>query len=84
MLLQAVILAGLTWSGHIAVWHLVVLAVVPASPTHSTRRCVNRCGCWSRIADLNAIALNSFLVSAAVGRDRRVIARSGSESVASR
>ena len=28
MLLQAVVLAGLTWSGHIAVWHLVVLALV--------------------------------------------------------
>ena len=67
-LLQAVVLAGLTWSGHIAVWHLVVLALwlgvvlafdVPLRQTLWVHLVEDR-------ADLpNVIALNSFLVNAA-------------------
>ena len=67
-LLQAVVLAGLTWSGHIAVWHLIVLALwlgvvtafdVPLRQSLSVHLVEDR-------ADLaNAIALNSFLVNAA-------------------
>ena len=68
MLLQAVLLAGLTWSGHIAVWHLVVLALwlgvahafdVPLRQSLWVHLVEDR-------ADLpNVIALNSFLVNAA-------------------
>jgi MFS family permease len=68
MLLQAVVLAGLTWSGHIAVWHLVVLALLLGL--------VNafdvplRQSLWAHLVedrvDLpNVVALNSFLVNAA-------------------
>ncbi|MET0683561.1 MAG: MFS transporter [Casimicrobiaceae bacterium] len=68
MLLQALILAGLTWSGHIAVWHLIVLALwlglvsaldVPLRQTLWVHLVEDR-------SDLpNAIALNSSLVNAA-------------------
>jgi MFS family permease len=68
MLLQAVMLTVLTWSGHIAVWHLIVLALwlglvfafdVPLRQTLWVHLVEDR-------ADLsNAIALNSFLVNAA-------------------
>ena len=67
-LLQAVVLAVLTWSGHIAVWHLVVLALwlgvvhafdVPLRQTLWVHLVEDR-------ADLpNVIALNSFLVNSA-------------------
>jgi MFS family permease len=67
-LLQALMLAGLTWSGHIAVWHLIVLALflglvqafdIPLRQSLWVHLVEHR-------ADLpNAIALNSFLVNAA-------------------
>jgi MFS family permease len=67
-LLQAVVLAVLTWSGHIAVWHLIVLALwlglvsafdVPLRQSLWVHLVEDR-------ADLpNAIALNSFLVNGA-------------------
>ncbi len=67
-LLQAVILAGLTWSGHIAVWHLVALSLwlgvvhafdVPLRQTLWVHLVEDR-------ADLpNVIALNSLLVYSA-------------------
>ena len=52
MLLQAVALAVLTWSGHVAVWHLVALALT-LSLLHAfdVHRCASPCGCTSsRIA----------------------------------
>jgi len=67
-LLQAVVLAVLTWSGHIAVWHLIALAlwlgVVTAFDVPL------RQSLWVHLvddrADLpNAIALNSFMVNIA-------------------
>ncbi len=68
MLLQALVLAGLTWSGHIAVWHLIVLALwlglvsafdVPLRQSLWVHLVEDR-------SDLpNAIALNSFMVNAA-------------------
>jgi MFS family permease len=67
-LLQALVLAALTWSGHIAVWHLIVLALwlglvsafdVPLRQSLWVHLVEDR-------ADLpNAIALNSFLVNTA-------------------
>jgi len=68
MLLQAVVLAGLTWSGHIAVWHLVVLALV-LGVTHAFDVPLRQ-SLWVHLvedrADLpNVVALNSFLVNAA-------------------
>ncbi len=68
MLLQAVVLAGLTWSGHIAVWHLVVLALV-LGIVHAFDVPLRQ-SLWVHLvedrADLpNVIALNSFLVNAA-------------------
>ena len=67
-LLQALVLAALTWSGHIAVWHLIVLALwlgMVAAFDVPLRQSL-----WVHLvedrADLpNAIALNSFLVNAA-------------------
>jgi MFS family permease len=68
MLLQAVVLAGLTWSGYIAVWHLIVLAlwlgVVSAFDVPL------RQSLWVHLVEdrsdlANAIALNSFMVNAA-------------------
>jgi MFS family permease len=68
MLLQAVALAGLTWSGYIAVWHLIVLAlwlgVVSAFDVPL------RQSLWVHLVEdrsdlANAIALNSFMVNAA-------------------
>ena len=67
-LLQALVLAVLTWSGHIAVWHLVVLAlwlgVVHAFDVPLRQRL------WVNLvedrADLpNVVALNSMLVNSA-------------------
>ncbi len=68
MLLQAVALAVLTWSGHIAVWHLIVLSLwlglvsafdVPLRQSLWVHLVEDR-------SDLpNAIALNSFMVNAA-------------------
>ena len=67
-LVQAVVLAGLTWSGQIAVWHLIVLAlwlgVVTAFDVPL------RQSLWVHLVedrtDLpNAIALNSFMVNVA-------------------
>ena len=65
---QALALAVLTWSGHIAVWHLIVLALwlglvsafdIPLRQSLWVHLVENR-------ADLpNAIALNSFLVNTA-------------------
>ena len=45
-------LAVLTWSGHIEVWHLIVArARGSASSPPSTSRCASRCTCtWSTIA----------------------------------
>jgi len=68
MLLQAVVLAGLTWSGHIAVWHLIVLALV-LGMAHAFDVPLRQ-SLWVHLvedrADLpNVIALNSFLVNAA-------------------
>ena len=68
MLLQAVVLAGLTWSGHIAVWHLIVLALV-LGIVHAFDVPLRQ-SLWVHLvedrADLpNVIALNSFLVNAA-------------------
>jgi hypothetical protein len=67
-LVQAVVLAVLTWSGYIAVWHLIVLrsGSVPVSafdiPLGQSLWVQPR----RDRADLpNAIALNSFLVNAA-------------------
>jgi MFS family permease len=67
-LLQAVVLAVLTWSGHIAVWHLIVLALWLG--TVSAFDVPLRQSLWVHLvedrADLpNAIALNSFLVNSA-------------------
>jgi len=67
-LLQALVLAVLTWSGHIAVWHLVVLAlwlgIVHAFDVPLRQRL------WVNLvedrADLsNVVALNSMLVNSA-------------------
>jgi len=68
MLAQAVVLALLTWSGHIAVWHLIALALwlglvsafdIPLRQSLWVHLVENR-------NDLpNAIALNSFLVNIA-------------------
>ncbi len=67
-LLQAVVLAGLTWAGHIEVWHLIVLALLLGIV--SAFDVPLRQSLWVHLvedrADLpNAIALNSFLVNAA-------------------
>lgn len=68
MLMQAVALAILTLSGHIAVWHLIVLALWLG--TVSAFDVPLRQSLWVHLvedrADLaNAIALNSFLVNIA-------------------
>jgi MFS family permease len=68
MLLQAVVLAGLTWSGHIVVWHLIVLALWLGLV--SAFDVPLRQSLWVHLVedrvDLpNAIALNSFMVNAA-------------------
>ena len=68
MLLQAVVLAGLTWSGHIAVWHLIVLALW-LGLVHAFDAPLRQ-SLWVHLvedrADLpNVVALNSFLVNAA-------------------
>ncbi len=68
MLAQAVVLALLVWSGHIAVWHLIVLALwlgVVSAFDIPLRQSL-----WVHLVedrnDLpNAIALNSFLVNVA-------------------
>ena len=67
-LLQAAALAGLTWSGHVAVWHLIVLSLwlglvnafdVPLRQSLWVHLVEDR-------ADLpNVIALNSLMVNAA-------------------
>ena len=67
-LFQALVLAGLTWSGLIAVWHLIVLALWLGMV--SAFDVPLRQALWVHLvddrADLpNAIALNSFLVNAA-------------------
>jgi MFS family permease len=67
-LLQALALAGLTWSGLIAVWHLIVLALWLGLV--SAFDVPLRQSLWVHLvddrADLpNAIALNSFLVNSA-------------------
>jgi MFS family permease len=68
MLLQAVALAGLTWSGHIAVWHLVGLALL-LGVVHAFDVPLRQ-SLWAHLVedrvDLpNVVALNSFLVNAA-------------------
>ena len=68
MLLQAMVLAGLTWSGHIAVWHLVILALV-LGLVHAFDAPLRQ-SLWVHLVedrvDLpNVVALNSFLVNAA-------------------
>jgi MFS family permease len=68
MLLQAVVLAALTWSGHIAVWHLIVLALW-LGLVHAFDAPLRQ-SLWVHLvedrADLpNVVALNSFLVNAA-------------------
>ena len=68
MLLQAVVLTGLTWTGHIAVWHLIVLALWLGLV--SAFDVPLRQSLWVHLVedrvDLpNAIALNSFMVNAA-------------------
>ena len=80
-LLQALALAGLTWSGLIAVWHLIVLALWLGLV--SAFDVPLRQALWVHLvddrADLpNAIALNSFLVNSARvdrPRDRGAAAR---------
>ena len=67
-LLQAVVLAVLTWSGHIAVWHLIALSLWLGLV--SAFDIPLRQSLWVHLvddrADLpNAIALNSFLVNGA-------------------
>ena len=67
-LVQAVVLAALTWSGLVAVWHLIVLALWLGMV--SAFDVPLRQSLWVHLvddrADLpNAIALNSFLVNAA-------------------
>ncbi len=68
MLLQAVLLAVLTWSGHVAVWHLIVLALW-LGVLHAFDAPLRQ-SLWVHLvddrADLpNVVALNSFLVNAA-------------------
>jgi len=68
MLLQAVALAALTWSGHVAVWHLVVLALT-LGLLHAFDAPLRQ-SLWVHLVedreDLpNVVALNSFLVNAA-------------------
>jgi len=68
LLLQALVLAGLTWSGRIEVWHLIVLALWLGLV--SAFDIPLRQSLWVHLvedrADLpNAIALNSFLVNTA-------------------
>ena len=68
MLLQAIVLAALTWSGHIAVWHLIVLALV-LGLVHAFDAPLRQ-SLWVHLVedreDLpNVVALNSFLVNAA-------------------
>jgi MFS family permease len=68
MLLQAVVLAVLTWSGYIAVWHLVVLALV-LGLLHAFDAPLRQ-SLWVHLVenreDLpNVVALNSFLVNSA-------------------
>ena len=68
MLLQAVVLAGLTWSGHIAVWHLVILALC-LGLVHAFDAPLRQ-SLWvylveDRVDLPNVVALNSFLVNAA-------------------
>ncbi len=68
MLLQAVLLAALTWSGHIAVWHLIVLALW-LGIAHAFDAPLRQ-SLWVHLVDdrvdlPNVIALNSFLVNAA-------------------
>jgi len=67
-LLQAAVLAVLTWSGHIAVWHLIALALWLGVVT--AFEIPLRQSLWVHLvddrADLpNAIALNSFVVNIA-------------------
>lgn len=67
-LLQAVVLAALTWTGLVAVWHLIALALLLGLVTAFDVPL--RQSLWVHLvddrADLpNAIALNSFLVNAA-------------------
>jgi MFS family permease len=67
-LLQAAVLAALTWSGLVEVWHLIVLALFLGMVTAFDVPL--RQSLWVHLvedrADLpNAIALNSFLVNAA-------------------
>ncbi|MEO8303438.1 MAG: MFS transporter [Betaproteobacteria bacterium] len=67
-LLQAVVLAVLTWTGHIAIWHLIALSLWLGLV--SAFDIPLRQSLWVHLvedrADLpNAIALNSFLVNTA-------------------
>lgn len=67
-LLQALVLAVLTWTGHIAVWHLIVLALWLGMV--SAFDVPLRQALWVHLVDdrsdlPNAIALNSFLVNSA-------------------